>query len=125
MQNDLDGILAALEPETTEAGLPAGWRMEKPMSMLIGPPVVSSQTVTMRGKIVKRLTADSRKALKEYGAMRWPVLDRNSPDAERIWLEHSNTVHAEQDRLRAAMAPKVTASPEYKSREPVQRIVRI
>jgi hypothetical protein len=126
MTNELDSLLAALEPEAASAGLPAGWRMEKLMSAVIGPPCVEYVTQQKGNKVQKVLTAESRKLLQTYRTMKWPVLDlRSAEEAERIFSEHALAVHAEQDRLRQKNAPKVnTAAPEYSGQRPL-RIVRI
>jgi hypothetical protein len=91
-QNDDDAerLLSLLIEGDTASDLEPGWKYNRPMSMLITAPVVEYQTVQRGNKVVKVLTPESRKLLKAYDSMRWPVLDTRDPElASSIWQQHA------------------------------------
>ena len=120
MTNELDSLLQALEPEAAAAELPAGWCWGRPMDMCIGPPVAEFKNVQRGGRMVLAPTPESAKRLAAWAMIKWPILDRRSPEAVKIWQEHAAAVQRYQQELRAPRANTTNEAGE----QPMPTLVR-
>ena len=109
-END-ERLLSLIEPQA-DASMPKGFISGRLADAGIGLPIVEVVAARRGNKIVSVPAPQSLKVMRAAETLRWPVIER-SPDGEIAWAAMSEEVHAEQERMRAAMAPKTaTARPD-------------
>ena len=111
-QTDDERLLGLLEPKA-DAPLPAGYRWGRLADAGIFGPLAEFKSVRRGGRVVKLPTPESIAAQRYYETLRFPVIDRNSPDAVAAW-EALAAQTVEYHKSLKQQPSEATAEPESK-----------
>lgn len=125
-QNDDERLLALIESDTADAGLPPGYCWGKPIFMMGGPANLEYVTTRRGNKVTKVLSPASRALLKACEGLRFEVLDvRRQPDlALQLWEARSLALHEAQEKTRRENAIPTAAPVADKGVRPL-RVIRV